>query len=72
MSNAQWGKDWYEAPTQITRGGRTWYFAASAQEIRKETKPALIKEARELGLKYRFIWNQRNYEYEMWIDKLTP
>lgn len=69
MSNAQWGRDWYEAPTEIVRGGKPWYFAASAQEIRGQTKKALTREAKELGLKYRFIWNRRNHEYGMWIDR---
>ena len=66
MSNAQYGRTWYEAPTKITRAGETWNFTASAQEIAKYGKQALIRAAHREGVRYRFIWNQRNAEYEMW------
>jgi len=26
MANSHWGKSWYEAPTEITRNDKTYYF----------------------------------------------
>ena len=31
MANNCWGKDWYEAPTEITRNGITYYFVGNIE-----------------------------------------
>lgn len=71
MSNAKWGNTWYEAPTQITRGGEDWQFAASAQEIgylkRAGRWEALLRDLKANGFQYRKVWNRRNSEYELFI-----
>ena len=69
MSDAKWGKTWYQAATEITRNGQTWHFTKSAQEI-AELKQAgeyaqYLKSLKSKGIQYRTIWNNRNWEYEL-------
>jgi hypothetical protein len=67
MSNAKWTRTTYQAPTEITRSGITWYFKMSTQEIQKYGKSKIIKALKKDKTNYRFIWNTRNNEYELWI-----
>lgn len=68
MSNAQWGKTWYQAPTEISRNGKTWHFALSQQEIDQYGKANVIEACKAEQVHYRFVWT-RNSEYELWTDE---
>ena len=76
MSNAQWGKTWYQAPTEIVRNGKVYHFEMSEQEVdeaeRKGVLESILHTIKSNGQCYRII---KPYNYlipnsrgELWVS----
>jgi len=76
MSNAQWGKTWYQAPTEIVRNGRIYHFRMSEQELNEAehngTLGDILRNIKNNGQLYRII---RPYNFlipnskgELWVS----
>ena len=79
MSNAKWGKTWYQPPTEIIRNGITYEFAMSEQEVEESEHnnelADILLNIKEAGRSYRIIKPSPNHSTipnskgELWITK---
>jgi len=67
MSDAKWGKHWYESPMQITRGGKTYYFIGRIDSFTKQQLKDMRLRARRKHISLRAIRN-KDEEQELWVD----
>jgi hypothetical protein len=73
MANNQWGRDWYEAPTEITRNGQTYYFVGNIENGCGTFTKVGVRRLKEVGkqnnISIRVIRRAaNNYVSEVWAS----
>lgn len=71
MANSQWGRDWYEAPTETTRDGKTYYFVGNIENgsgtFTREGIRRLKEVARAKGIRVCVTYRAANLNVgELW------